>query len=396
MIAVLRRQSVRKRASFVQRVSRGGSDTAREPGEKPRHPAQGLWLLKDQKPGKTPAFVGLESASRSKKGRMDRFSGQGAGKSARLRLSLAARPWLTAALTAVLLTSLFVPALALKGGSLPQAVLPSTSDADQELYRRMVPAEEQPSQAQGNPALLKSLKVSSYTIRPGETISQISQRLKLDIGTLINFNGIRDARALAAGTTLRYPNSDGLTYRVRRGDTLEKIAGSFSVPLEGILDWNDIGTSVITPGQELFIPGGRLSPNEINRVLGNLLIFPAGGRISSRFGDRNDPFTGVDRFHNGIDIVGAMDTPIKAAMAGKVSLVGNNATYGRYVILNHPGTGFQTMYAHLDKVLVSRGENVGQGDKIGLMGSTGHVTGTHLHFSLFKSNEPVDPLRYLK
>ncbi len=366
MIAGLRRQFVKKRASHIRRSPVG-----------------------------RPALVWKPPTER--RSAAVRHAGRPRGKARRLVKAVASKRGLTLAIAVLLLVAFFVPALAMRGASLPRAVLPSSPDGEQEMYRILVPEEDQSKgDAPSGQSLLKSLKVGSYTIRQGETISQISQRLKLNIDTLISFNGIRDARVLGPGTVLRYPNAEGLKYRVRRGDTLEKISQSLSVPLESILDWNGIASSIITPGQEIFIPGAHLSPSEVNRVLGNLFIFPVSGRVSSRFGIRADPFTGVPHFHNGVDIYNALDTPVAAAMAGRVAAAGYNYSYGRFVILKHPGTGFQTMYAHLDKVLVSQGENVEQGHKVGLLGNTGHVTGPHLHFSLFKNNEPVDPLQYLK
>jgi murein DD-endopeptidase MepM/ murein hydrolase activator NlpD len=307
-------------------------------------------------------------------------------------------PLLTVGLAAVLLSVFFVPAIAMVANPLPRVSLPLTAASEQALYRIVVPEEyvEKPVQRPGDAKGLDDVTVRSYSIKAGESISQIAQRLGLRLDTLISFNGIQDARSLRAGTVLRYPNADGISYRVRRGDTLEAIAKSFSAPLEGILDKNGLDTSVISVGQELFIPGAHLSQNEINRVLGNLFLYPVRGRISSYFGVRQDPFTGVKRFHNGIDIVNAVDTPITAAMTGRVESVGYNNNYGRFIILKHLGTGYQTMYAHLDKVLVSRGENVRQGQEIGELGNTGYSTGAHLHFSVFKNNEPVDPLRFLK
>jgi murein DD-endopeptidase MepM/ murein hydrolase activator NlpD len=308
-----------------------------------------------------------------------------------------ANPILTAALAVLILTSLLVPAIAMRSAPLSRPSLPVSTDADTALYGIVIPEEEQPTPASRTDlSRLNSLAMASYTIRRGETISEIARKLKLNLDTLISFNGIQDVRSLSVGTSLEYPNSDGLKYTVRRGDTLNKIAKSFSAPMEGILDWNGLTTSVITVGQQLFIPGARMNPNDINRILGMLFLFPVRGDISSRFGNRPDPFTGIVRFHNGVDITNKLDTPITAAMAGKVGAVGFNPNYGRFVIINHPGTGYQTLYGHLDKILVSKGENVKQGEPIGKLGDTGYSTGPHLHFSIFKNNEPVDPLRYLK
>jgi LysM repeat protein len=304
--------------------------------------------------------------------------------------------WLFGALIVTLLCVLFAPALAVRSLPLPRVSLPASVEADQELYRLLIPDEPAAKgrAPAGGPGL-KSLKLSSYTLRGGEGISQAAARMRVDVGTLLSFNDIRDARSLAAGTVLDVPNGNGVKHRVRRGDSLESIARAYGVPLEGILDWNGLASSVIKVGQELFIPGAHMSPSEVNRILGNLFAFPVTGRISSRFGERADPFTGVERFHNGIDIVNRPGTPVTAAMAGTVRSVAFNSNFGRYIILSHGG-GFQSMYAHLGKALASPGRQVRQGEEIGELGNTGYSTGPHLHFSIFKGGEPVDPLRYLK
>ena len=78
-------------------------------------------------------------------------------------------------------------------------------------------------------------------------------------------------------------------------------------------------------------------------------------------------------------------------MNGKVAYVGWSNIFGNYIIINH-GSGYQTLYAHLTKSLVKSGQNVAQGAKIGLVGSTGYSTGPHLHFEVLVRGDYVDPL----
>jgi murein DD-endopeptidase MepM/ murein hydrolase activator NlpD len=212
--------------------------------------------------------------------------------------------------------------------------------------------------------------------------------------TVISFNNIQDARSLSVGTILTIPNSSGLKYRVKRGDYLGGIADKFGVGLNELLDWNNLETSVIVPGQELFIPDGRLSEMERNRVFGRLFIYPTKGRITDRFGMRRDPFTGMRRFHNGVDLAGPVGTAVIASMSGRVAMLGYNPTYGKYLILTHP-EGFQTLYGHLSTFRVQKGETVRQGQRIADMGNSGYSTGSHLHFSIFRRGEPIDPFEYL-
>lgn len=244
------------------------------------------------------------------------------------------------------------------------------------------------------PAVIRNLKIVKYTVRQRDTLSSIALKYRINLGTIISYNNIRNAQRLSIGTTLEIPNQNGLKYKVKRGDSLSGIAKKFSVPLKEILDWNNLSTSVIQPGQELFIAGAAMKTNDLNRVLGKLFIYPTRGRLTSPFGMRHDPFTGLWRFHNGVDLANRIGTPVVAAMSGTVAMVGINPTYGRYIILRH-ADGFQTLYAHLSRVLVSRGRRISQNQVIGKMGTTGYSTGSHLHFSIFKNGKPVDPLKYL-
>ena len=233
-----------------------------------------------------------------------------------------------------------------------------------------------------------------YEAAAGDTLGAIAERFDVTLDTIISFNELRRERDLKEGLELIIPSHSGIRYVVRRGDNLSRIAIRHGVGLDAILDANDVASEIITPGQILLIPGAGLSENVRNRVLGRLFIAPARGRLSSPYGYRNDPFTGLRKFHNGIDIANGPGTPVVASMSGTVAAVGYNGNYGRYVILRHPD-GFQTLYAHLARTHVSQGDRVRQGQQLGEMGNTGYSTGNHLHFSIFLNGTHVDPQEYL-
>jgi murein DD-endopeptidase MepM/ murein hydrolase activator NlpD len=188
---------------------------------------------------------------------------------------------------------------------------------------------------------------------------------------------------------------DGIPYIVKKGDSLSGISRSLGVPMEAILDANDLQKDIITAGQLIFVPGARMRSEDLKLALGELFIYPIrGARLTSPFGWRNDPISGVRRYHAAIDLAAPTGTTVKAAMDGKVSSAGFNATYGKYIILSH-GNEYQTMYAHLNQVSVKQGDRVIQGVKIGEVGSTGYSTGPHLHFAIYKNGRPVNPLDFL-
>ncbi len=242
--------------------------------------------------------------------------------------------------------------------------------------------------------IFHSLRTTSYKVKPGDTVSGIAHSFGVSDQTLISFNRIDDVRTLTAGTALKIPNMNGVLYDVRRGDTLEGIAKSYDVKLATVLDANNLSSSRIYPSQELFLPNAHMSSFAYRKALGTLFIYPVSGVLTSPFGMRHDPFTGIVTFHNGIDLANVMGTPVHAAMGGKVVYLGMNRGYGRFILIDHGG-GFQTLYAHLSKWLVTRGEYVRTGQEIGQMGDTGYSTGPHLHFTIYKNGVPVNPLAYL-
>ncbi len=119
------------------------------------------------------------------------------------------------------------------------------------------------------------------------------------------------------------------------------------------------------------------------------------GWISSRYGYRNDPFTGRRQFHKGIDIAGTRGTAIHAAAGGIVIHAERHPQYGNMVEIDHRN-GYVTRYAHCAKLLVKAGDVVKRGQVIALMGSTGRSTGNHLHFEVLKDGHLINPMRLLK
>lgn len=238
------------------------------------------------------------------------------------------------------------------------------------------------------------LTVVSHRVARNETLDQIARRYGVRLDTLISINGIANVRRLQAGATLKIPNLDGVAYVVRRGDSLSSIASAHRLSVLDIIDANDLASQTLNPGQALFLPGARLSSTELKKALGTLIEWPVRGRISSNFGYRSNPFTGVRQFHNGLDIVAPEDTPVKAAMDGRVAETGYSAVFGNFVILTHAGS-YQTLYAHLSSIRVRQGQTLAQGAVVGLLGSTGYSTGPHLHFGLFLGGKAIDPLSML-
>jgi murein DD-endopeptidase MepM/ murein hydrolase activator NlpD len=233
-----------------------------------------------------------------------------------------------------------------------------------------------------------------YKVKSGDSVEGIARRFGLSLDAIIASNDISNVRRLRAGEKIRIPNMDGIPYTVKNGDSYSKIAVSMQVPLEVILDANDIQSEAINAGAVLFIPGAKMTKEALREALGDSYILPVNGRRTSLFGWRNDPFTGVRNFHAGLDLAAPLGTPVKAAGDGRVSATGYNAVYGNFIIITHSG-GYQTMYGHLNKILVNKGVSVSQGKVIGQVGSTGRSTGAHLHFAAYKNGRAINPLELI-
>lgn len=120
-----------------------------------------------------------------------------------------------------------------------------------------------------------------------------------------------------------------------------------------------------------------------------------GGWYSSNYGWRIDPFSGQRAFHEGIDIVAQAGTPIRAAAGGVVVYSDFHPQYGNMIEIDH-GNGLVTRYAHASKRLVKVGDVVLRGVKVGEVGKTGRVTGTHLHFEVRQRGAPLNPAQFMR
>ena len=117
-------------------------------------------------------------------------------------------------------------------------------------------------------------------------------------------------------------------------------------------------------------------------------------RMASGYGYRTDPFTKKRRFHYGMDFSARKGTPIYATGNGVVKRADNRSSgYGKHIRIDHD-FGYVSLYAHLSKYNVRRGQRVKRGDIIGYVGNTGRSVGPHLHYEIFKDKKRINPLNF--
>ena len=123
-------------------------------------------------------------------------------------------------------------------------------------------------------------------------------------------------------------------------------------------------------------------------------IWPVPGWLSSRYGNRRDPFSGNRDFHPGLDISADYGQPIHATADGTIASAGASGAYGNLVVIDH-GYGITTRYGHLSRFAVMNGQRIHRGDVVGYVGSTGRSTSSHLHYEILVNGRLTDPLKLL-
>jgi len=256
----------------------------------------------------------------------------------------------------------------------------------------------------------------SYRIKKNDNLWNIARRFGLDHRIIIRLNKIKSPDCLNPGQKINIPTKSGIWYIIRRGDTLTGISGRYEISAAKISAHNKLKSSIIRAGDKLFIPDAVLAkkknhmdkiaqitdkPEKIekyprkNSKKSVRFSWPLYGKITSRFGERTDPFSGKRKFHCGIDISCNEGTVIRSSAPGKVIHSGWKGNYGKTVIIRHE-LGYITVYAHLSKSRVKVNDRIKRGMKIGFTGKSGAVTGAHLHFEIRKYITPLNPLRLLK
>ena len=223
----------------------------------------------------------------------------------------------------------------------------------------------------------------STVLPEAATLSRLEARQFAFVGRLTRFADGRSARAASAIRKLGL-DPDAMVRRAPRsgmGGPVRKLVTS----RDGTVDprFQRLGRSL-----------ARM--DALERGLDGIpQVLPASiEMISSGFGYRSDPFTGIGAMHSGLDFRGPVGAPIHAAAAGKVSFVGQQNGYGNVIEVSH-GNGLMTRYAHMSHFAAVAGQTVAAGDVIGAIGSTGRSTGPHLHFEVRINGRAVNPRPFL-
>lgn len=194
-------------------------------------------------------------------------------------------------------------------------------------------------------------------------------------------------------STIIHEKAEILKKHIVKGkETLRSIAKLYKVTIAKLKKKNRFEGDKLKTGQVVLVPIEIKNAKTYKVTKKRIFISPLpGGRVTSGFGGRRDPFNNYySNFHTGMDFGASVGTPIVASGDGEVLFTGRNGGYGNTVIIQHKN-GFKTVYAHCSKILVESGDLVKMGRVVALVGRTGTATGAHLHFEVLKNGRLMNP-----
>ncbi len=244
--------------------------------------------------------------------------------------------------------------------------------------------------------------VVEYTVQSGDVLSTIAEKFGISLKTLLWANDLSGLSVIRPGDKLTILPVSGVMHKVESGDTLSAIANKYEAEIDEILSFNNIvSEDQLSVGQKLVVPGGEVKRTVV-KTQSSSSYSPVVRAKSSQSNQGGFIWPTVSRVitqyyhwsHHGLDIGGRLGSPLYAAMGGTVTRAGWGTGYGNYVLVDHGG-GRKTLYAHMNRIYVKRGQIVAQGDVLGELGTTGWSTGPHLHFEVIINGVKLNPLSYL-
>jgi len=227
--------------------------------------------------------------------------------------------------------------------------------------------------------------IIEYSVQSGDTIESIAQTFNISLNTLLWANNLSKNSTVRVEKTLVILPVSGLVHIVRSGDTVSEIGKTYKSKIDDIVVFNNLtNEGDIFIGDILIIPGGVMPKKSAPSIVGvplpdSFFIYPTEGRITQGL-----------HWYNAVDIADKCGAPVYASASGVVQRVryGWNYGGGNQTTILHSG-GIVTYYGHLMSLFVRSGDQVTVGDRIGLIGQTGRVTGCHLHFEVIGAQNPL-------
>ena len=239
-------------------------------------------------------------------------------------------------------------------------------------------------------------KTTRITIGRGDTVYAISRKNGVSVRSIIDQNKLRPPYLLKPGQTLTIPV--GTNYTVKKGDTVYGVSRRNGILMNELVRLNGLKQPfALSVGQSLKLPVRRVGATTkvaiapTPQISGKGFMWPVNGRVISNYGPKQAGF------HNdGVNIGAPLGSSVYASESGVVVHADNKLKgYGNLILIRHQN-GWVTAYAHNDKMLVRKGQQVARGQVVGQVGRSGRVTSPQLHFEMRKGSRAVNPTLYLK
>jgi murein DD-endopeptidase MepM/ murein hydrolase activator NlpD len=267
--------------------------------------------------------------------------------------------------------------------------------ADAESARILLAGRRRTGQSGGpesaDSALAEALTIYEYTVN-GEDMLSLASRCSVSYDTIATLNRLSRIQDMTDGATVYLPSMRGIFIPEKPENDLELLMSSSREGEDGVIITIRRGG---VAERFLFIPGAEFRSTERAFFFSGGFRFPLGEfRLTSTFGPRVNPVTGNLRFHQGLDLAAPEGTAVYAARDGVVIDIGENAVYGKYIVIEHTDNR-TSLYGHLSNVDTALRKTVKSGSLIGRVGSTGQSTGPHLHFEIRQHGRAQNPDKLL-
>ncbi len=252
-----------------------------------------------------------------------------------------------------------------------------------------------------------SIEFYIVNIKRGDNFWKIAKKYGVNIDTLLGTNPYWDTIVAKINQKIVVPSQKGVLHFINDFDEIEELISIYKINRDDILIqelpplyryyykfFGDIGPIAVFIRDVKPTTIAMTDKMAKQFCLREMFKSPIGGRFTSFFGRRMHPIFRKHRFHNGVDIATAYGTLVGASCSGTVVATGWMGGYGKAVIISHPN-GFRTLYGHLSRIYVKRGQYVKRGKLIGKVGSTGWSTGPHLHFTIWHNGKLINPMKVL-
>lgn len=247
-----------------------------------------------------------------------------------------------------------------------------------------------------------------YTVKKGDTLYSISKKRDVSVSELKDINNL-ESNFLYSGQKIYLKHSQnykGSYHVVRSGDTLYGISEKYNVKINDLKKINNLKTNTLYKGNKIYL--GKMvnkgnqnysssstttyKNNSKNSILKNFGQPLKKMQVNSSYGYRDHPVLGRRILHTGVDLKAPMNTIVYSSYSGVVTYAGWMNGYGKMVIIDN-GNNYETRFAHLNRILVKKGQRVQKGKVIAKSGKTGRVTGPHLHYEIRYKKQSIDPMK---